>query len=147
MDLTLHREGAYAVCVAARLAQAGGERRTASAIAAECNIPPAILRKTALRLARSGILEGTRGKGYRIPAGGASATLLDVIRPFDGACLERDGCFAKEGACPVAEVCPSRALARRIRHALREGLDAIPVAALPLDARGIPHCFQAEAAE
>lgn len=144
MDLTLHREGAYAVCVAARLAhvRSDGLRHPASEIAAECNIPPAILRKTALRLARSGIVEGTRGRGYRIPAGASPATLLEVVRPFDGSCLDRDGCFAKDGACPAAEVCPARALSRRIRVALRDGLAAISVATLPLDAGGVPHCFQ-----
>ncbi|MBI4230969.1 MAG: Rrf2 family transcriptional regulator [Planctomycetes bacterium] len=145
MDLTLHREGSYAVCVAARLTglRAGDRRLSAAEIAQECNIPQAILRKTALHLARGGVIEGTRGCGYRLPPEGAPATLLDVIRPFDGACLERDGCFAKDGACPVSEVCPARALARRIRGDLRDGLAGIPVGALPLDARGIPHCFQA----
>ncbi len=144
MRLGFDKVTAYALNAMNRLVHARPEGGwiPVGQIAAECELPEAVLRKVLTRLAHAGLVTGTQGKGYTVAARGRNATILDVLRAMDGSELDREGCFTREGPCEFEARCPLRAACGEIRGFLRERLGAIPLAGMPVDPAGIPICFR-----
>ncbi len=107
----LSQTGEYALRAVVTIAeQPGGQPIGAAKLAAVLGIPQNYLSKTLHQLARSGVLESSRGKlgGFQLARPAGKIPLLDVVTPFDDlsgkrACLMGRPTCSDHNACAAHE--------------------------------------------
>lgn len=108
----LTRTGEYALRAAIHMASLpDGVRASASEMARVLVIPEKYLARVLAVLARSGVLESSRGVkgGFRLARPAAAITLADVVGPFETV-LEHPQCLTRPGRCNPDDPCAAHGL-------------------------------------
>jgi Rrf2 family protein len=83
-----------------------GEVVEARELADEAGLPSPYLAKIMQALARGGVLDSFRGRGYALPRPPEEVLLRDVIRAIDGDDAFWDGCIFWREECSETRPCP-----------------------------------------
>ena len=104
----LSQTAEYALRAVLSLAADPGGQLGAAQLADRLGVPRNYLSKTLHQLARSGVLESTRGKsgGFRLARDAARITLLEVVQPFDDISGKRV-CLLGRPVCSDHAACPA----------------------------------------
>lgn len=120
------RYGLEALAVLAR--RPAGEVVEARDIAAEAALPASYLAKIVQTLAREGILDSFRGRGYSLSRPPEQILVRDVIHAIGGDDAFWDGCIFWREECSEDEPCPLHFRWRELRPAFKEVLGSITLA-------------------
>jgi Rrf2 family protein len=99
-----------------------GEYRSAREIAAQHNIPPALMAKLLQRLARKGLIASHHGikGGYQIARPASEITLWEIIEALEGP-IGTPGCrHASFDECRRAGACAGRRPARAVQEKIAD---------------------------
>lgn len=120
--MRLSRETRYAVLALVELAgHPPGEIVEARRLAEETDLPRAYLAKVLQGLARAGIVESARGRGYSLVRPADTVTLREIIVALEGFDAFVEGCIFWREECSDANPCP---LHWRWRE-LRPGIEGV----------------------
>ena len=138
--IRLSRQADYGIVIMTALARRPQRQHTATALAAESQIPLPMASKVLKALARAGLLASHRGAkgGYGLARPADRISVAEIIAALDGpialtACVE-DG----PGGCEIEALCPARVNWQRINDAVRGALAQTTVADM---AQGVPAAF------
>jgi Rrf2 family protein len=93
-------------------------------------------------LRRRGILQSSRGKGYRLARPAAEVSVYDVLSALEGPALSPLGCNADSALCQARARCPFLALCTGVRERLHKELKRLTLDRLPVDETGSPECLK-----
>ena len=128
--IRINRETDYGIAILGLMAQAPGERYSASGIATQHNLPQPVVSKILKRLNREGLLHSYRGAkgGYGLARAPAVITVEEIITALEGP-IELTAC-AEDGSevCQCGNHCHVSENWSRINRAVRRALEGITLA-------------------
>jgi Rrf2 family protein len=115
-----------------------GARLCLSALADQCDVPPAYLYKVLKSLARAGLLAAHRGVtgGYELTPRARAASVLDVVEAVNG--LPMLNTCVLTGGCHRAPACPAHPVWHEAQERLREVLSGARLADLAVGRVALP---------
>jgi Rrf2 family protein len=129
--MRLSRETRYALQGLTALAgRPRGAVVESRALARESGTPPFYLAKIMQTLARAGIVDSFRGRGYALPRPPAEITLHDVVCAIDGDDGFWEGCIFWREECSEAAPCPLHHRWRDLRPVFNDAVGGITLADL-----------------
>ena len=151
--LRLGRLTDYGIVLMAHLAGAGPGPHNARDLASHTQLPQPAVSKLLKALARSGLLESSRGPqgGYALARSAGEITVPEMIEALEGPIALTD-CTLHEGACAQESSCHVRTPWQQINRAVHDALSRIhlsdlataegagrivPLASLGVDTTGI----------
>jgi FeS assembly SUF system regulator len=130
--LRISRIADYGVVLGTRLATlAYDDVRSVRDLAQETGIPQPTVSKILKQLARSGVVDSTRGArgGYRLARDAAEITVADIIAALEGPIgVTECGHAPADDGCELSERCGVRGNWQRINHAIADALSGITLA-------------------
>jgi Rrf2 family protein len=129
--MRLSRETRYALQGLTELARRPeGEVVEAKELARETGAPPSYLAKIMQTLARQGVIDSYRGRGYALPGPPEEISLRDVVSAMDGDDGFWEGCIFWREECSDANPCPLHFRWRSLRPTFNEGIGGVTLADL-----------------
>lgn len=126
----LNRLTDYGVVVLMQMAQAPERLVSATQLAEESGVPAPTVAKLLNGLARSGLIDSTRGAagGYRLAAPAGEISIAAIIQALEGpialtACVE-----GAHDSCESELICPMRGNWEKVNGAIRQALAGVTLA-------------------
>ena len=127
--MRLSRETRYAVLALVELAgQRPGEIVEARRVSEATGLPRAYLAKILQGLARAGIVESARGRGYALVRPAASVTLGEIVVALEGSDAFVEGCIFWREECSDANPCPLHWRWRELRPGIEDVVGGVTLA-------------------
>ena len=128
----------YALRTVLRLAAGDEDRCTVEQLARELGVPRNYLSKTLHLLARSGVVDSTRGKhgGFQLRRPADRITLREVVAPFEE--VGRRVCLLGKPTCSDRTACPAHAHWKAVSDSVARFFDRTTVAELLEEPARIP---------
>ena len=119
----------YATVVMTAIAADPGRLHSAQELAERSRLSPATVAKLLKQLAKSRLIEATRGSqgGYRLTRAPDQITVADVVDAVEGP-IAVTSCSIHSGDCGIESSCGTRANWRLINTAIRQALEAVTLA-------------------
>ncbi|MEM1244738.1 MAG: SUF system Fe-S cluster assembly regulator [Acidobacteriota bacterium] len=117
----------YAIVLMSQIAESGGARHTASALAADTLLPQPMVSKILKLLAKAGLLESHRGAkgGYTLAQAPRDVTVAGIIAALEGPISITECTSDVPHECSYEASCRVRGNWRRINDAVRKALESI----------------------
>jgi Rrf2 family protein len=127
--MRLSRDTRYAIEALSALAERPlGEVVDARELARDAGLPASYLAKIMQSIARAGVVDSFRGRGYALPRSPKSITIRDVIAAVDGDDAFWEGCIFWREECSEADPCPLHFRWRSMRPAFNAGIGELTLA-------------------
>lgn len=121
----------YATVILAQLAAAGGDRRTAAAVAEDAGLAAPTVAKVLKELQRAGLVTSSRGArgGYTLGRDAHRITAADIIDAVEGPVALTE-CASHDNHCGIGKSCRVSGSWQRVSLAIRQALAEVTLAQL-----------------
>lgn len=125
--MRLTRQSRYAIeALLVMAARPAGEVMEARELAEEASLPPAFLSKILQQLAGdAGIVEGTRGRGYRLARDPDEIRVDEILRAVEGEDVIWESCIFWREECDADNPCPLHFRWQDLKSRIQRAMDSV----------------------
>lgn len=137
--IRLSRLTDYAIVIVAELSRQPGQLLAAAALAQRTGIPEPTVAKVLKILARSGVVDSSRGVngGYLVMRGPAQICLIELVEAMNGPITLTDCTEGSDEDCGILETCLLRGRWQPVNTAIRAAFSAIHLSDMIADPEGV----------